>query len=66
LAGSGNRSSFAKGRIAVDQDLWLAETNIERYEQLLRREPDEAKRKGIVKLLAEEQQRKAEMESRRR
>ncbi len=50
----------------MDQDLWLAETNIERYEQLLRREPDEAKRKGIVKLLAEEQQRKAEMESRRR
>ena len=50
----------------MDQDLWLAETNIERYEQLLRTEPDQTKRKGIVKLLAEEQQRKAEMESRRR
>jgi len=57
---------MAKGRVAVDRDLWVAEANIERYVRLLRTELDEAKRKTVVKLLADQQQRKAEMESKRR
>ena len=50
----------------MDRDLWVAEANIERYVRLLRTELDEAKRKTVVKLLADQQQRKAEMESKRR